>query len=143
MLWRHRVMVLNPRFGTLGMFVVPYFLFVELLAPVVEAAGLLVLGVALAVGAVDLRFAVLFFAVAYGYGFLLTLYATVLDEWTYRGYGGLRERLVLLGFALVEGFGYRQLTVVWRLRGLWSFARGNREWGQMARAGFKAEERSV
>ncbi len=142
-LWRHRVMVLNPRFGTLGMFVVPYFLFVELLAPLVEAAGLLVLGVALAVGAVDLRFAVLFFAVAYGYGFLLTLYATVLDEWTYRGYGGLRERLLLLAFALVEGFGYRQLTVVWRLRGLWSFARGNREWGQMARAGFKAEERSV
>jgi cellulose synthase/poly-beta-1,6-N-acetylglucosamine synthase-like glycosyltransferase len=139
-LWRHRVMVLNPRFGVLGMFVVPYFLFIELLAPVVEAAGLLLLVLALVVGAVDAQFAVLFLAVAYGYGFLLTLYATVLDEWTYRGYGGLRERLVLLGFGLVEGLGYRQLTVIWRLRGLWSFMRGNREWGQMARAGFKPEQ---
>jgi cellulose synthase/poly-beta-1,6-N-acetylglucosamine synthase-like glycosyltransferase len=139
-LWRHRVMVLNPRFGVLGMFVLPYFLFVELLAPVLEAAGLVLLALAFAVGAVNIEFAILFLAVAYGFGFLLTLYATVLDEWTYRGYGGLRERFVLLGFALLEGVGYRQLTVIWRLRGLWRFVRGNREWGQMARAGFKPGE---
>ena len=33
-------------------------------------------------------------------------------------------------------FGYRQLALTWRLRGLLSFLRGNRAWGEMRRQGF-------
>src|SRR5580765_5366333 len=38
-LWRHRRMMFNPRYGTLGLVGFPYFFFVELLGPVVEAFG--------------------------------------------------------------------------------------------------------
>ena len=37
----------------------------------------------------------------------------------YRSYGSGRDTLVLLGWAFLEPLGYRQLTVAWRLRGLW------------------------
>ena len=139
-LWRHRRVLLNPRYGSLGLLAFPYFLVVELLAPVVETLGLLGLGAGLAIGAVNLDFAVLFLLVAYGLGLVMTVLTVALEEWGYRGYGGLRERLVLLAFALLEPLGYRQLTAVWRIRGLVKYARGRTDWGVMTRAGFAAVE---
>ena len=44
--------------------------------------------------------------------------------------------------ALLEGLGYRQMTAVWRLRGLIGFARGRREWGVMTRSGFTSDGES-
>jgi len=133
---RHSGVALRPRYGSLGWVAYPYFLFVELLGPVVEALGLVGLGFALGTGAVDPSFAVLFFLVAYGLGLLMTVLTIALDEFTYRSYGGGRDTLVLLGWAFLEPLGYRQLTVAWRLRGLWRYARGRTDWGVMTRAGF-------
>jgi hypothetical protein len=68
------------------------------------------------------------------------LFAIGLDEWTYRSYGGLGDRLLLFGWALVEGIGYRQLTVLWRVNGLWNALRGRSEWGVMPRSGFRGSD---
>src|SRR5437868_12934146 len=51
-LWRHRRMLFNPRYGVTGLFVYPYYAFVELLAPVIAAVGLVSLVLALAPGGV-------------------------------------------------------------------------------------------
>ncbi|HEY8581725.1 MAG TPA: glycosyltransferase [Capillimicrobium sp.] len=138
-LWRHRRVLLNPRYGTLGLVAAPYFFFVELLAPVIELLGIVGLAVGLALGAVDPQFALLLFLVAYGLGLVMTLATIGLDECSYRGYGGLRQRLRLVGWALVEPFGYRQLTAVWRVQGLVRYLRGNTDWGVMTRSGFAVE----
>jgi hypothetical protein len=37
---------------------------------------------------------------------------------------------------IAENFGYRQLTVVWRLRAFIDHARGVRSWGAMQRVGW-------
>jgi cellulose synthase/poly-beta-1,6-N-acetylglucosamine synthase-like glycosyltransferase len=138
-LWRHRHVLLRPRYGNLGLFAFPYFLFVELLAPAVEVVGLLVLTVGIASGTLVWPFAALFFLFAYGLGLVMTIFTLVLDEWSYRGYGGVRERLVLLGFAFLEPLGYRQATTVWRLRGIVKYMRGRTDWGVMTRAGFAGD----
>jgi cellulose synthase/poly-beta-1,6-N-acetylglucosamine synthase-like glycosyltransferase len=135
-LWRHRGLLLSPRYGALGLVVFPYFVFVELLAPVVEALGLIGLAIGFVVGIVDLPFAAWFFLVAYGYGVILSVATLVLDELSYRKYRRLRDHFALLGFALLENFGYRQLTVLWRLRGLVGFLRRRSNWGEMERRGF-------
>ncbi len=133
---RYRRLLLNPRFGALGLVVTPYFLMVELLAPVVELVGLVGLVVALAVGAVDGSFALLFFLVGYGYGVLLSCLAVLLDEVCFGRYLRIRDRLVLLCWAALENVGYRQLTSYWRLRGMWKYLRGSTEWGATVRSGF-------
>jgi cellulose synthase/poly-beta-1,6-N-acetylglucosamine synthase-like glycosyltransferase len=138
-LWRHRGVFLRPRYGNLGLVAFPYFVVVELLAPVVETLGLVVLIAGLATGALDWPFAALFFLVAYGLGLVMTIFTLVIDEWSYRGYGGMRERLVLLGFAFLEPLGYRQATTVWRLRGIVKYMRGRTDWGVMTRAGFAGD----
>jgi len=135
-LWRHRRLFLNPRYKALGLVVYPYFLFFELLAPVIEAVGLVVLVLALIVGSVDLSFAALFFLVAYGYGLCLTILTLVLEEMSFHRYETISDRLVLMGWGVAENFGYRQLTVIWRLRGLVKFLGKRKEWGVMDRKGF-------
>jgi cellulose synthase/poly-beta-1,6-N-acetylglucosamine synthase-like glycosyltransferase len=135
-MWRHRRLCFNPRYGLLGLLVYPFYLLGELLAPVVEATGLIGMAIGLALGVVNTPFAVLFFLVAYGYGLVLTLVTLVLEELNFHRYERMRDRLLLLVWALVEPLGYRQLTVAWRLRGLLSFLRGRTDWGAMERRGF-------
>jgi len=139
-LWRYRDVPLRPRYGTLGLVAFPYFILVELLAPLIEVVGLLGLGAALAVGAVDGSFALLFFLVAYGFGILLSLLTLVLDELSFQRYERIRDRLVLVPWAVLESLGYRQLTAYWRLRGLVKFLRGCTDWGVMTRTGFAPQE---
>ena len=135
-LLRHRRVVGNPRYKALGLVVTPYFFGVELLAPIVEAAGLIALVIGLALGAIDLGFALLFFLCAYGLAMVLTVATLALEEITYRRYRRMSDRLVLLGWAFLEPLGYRQLTVVWRLRGIARYLRGTTDWGVMTRKGF-------
>jgi cellulose synthase/poly-beta-1,6-N-acetylglucosamine synthase-like glycosyltransferase len=139
-LWRHRRLFLNPRYGAMGLVGYPYFVLVELIAPVVEALGLCGALVGLLLGTFNGSFALLFFLCAYGYGLVLTAYTLVLEEMNFHRYEGKRDRLWLLLWALLENFGYRQLTVVWRLRGFYKFWRGRMEWGVMERRGFAHAE---
>lgn len=138
-LWRHRRMCFNPRYGVVGLWCYPYFIFVELLAPVVEVLGWIGLVLGVVAGLINPPFALLFFAVAYGIGMVLSVYALLLEEWSFSRYTRVSDRLRLLGFLLLESFGYRQLTVIWRLRGLWKYLRGRTDWGRMERRGFAAK----
>ena len=139
-LWTHRDMLFNPRYGRVGMVSFPFFVFGELLAPVVELFGYVTLALGLAFGLIDFQFAALFFAVAVGYGTLLSVWALVLEELSFRRYRRARDVAALLGYAIVESFGYRQMTVWFRLRAFWRYARGVRSWGTMRREGFATVE---
>ncbi len=135
-LWRHRRLLANPRYGALGLVVMPYFLLIELLAPVVETLGLLAAVLGLATGTLDVTFGALFLSVAYGYGLLLNVATLVLQEVGDRRYRDPADHLLLVAWAVLENVGYRQLTLVWRLRGIVRYLRRRRDWGQMSRRGF-------
>jgi cellulose synthase/poly-beta-1,6-N-acetylglucosamine synthase-like glycosyltransferase len=135
-MWRYRRLLWNPRYGAMGLVVYPYFFCMELLAPLVECVGLLGLVAGLLLGMFNVPFALLFFLMAYGLGMVLNTLTVVLEEFSFHRYEGLRDRLLLLLWALLENFGYRQLTVFWRLRGLVKFLRGRMEWGAMEHRGF-------
>ncbi|SDP81141.1 glycosyltransferase family 2 protein [Lentzea jiangxiensis] len=140
-LWKHRRMIGNPAYGAVGTLALPFYVLFELLAPVVELFGLVALVVGLLLGAVDWAFAVLFFLVALGYGVALSLVALVVEEYSFHRYRGWRDLAVALVVAVVENIGYRQLTAVWRLRGLVDALRGGKaEWGRMTRVGFASAE---
>jgi len=135
-LWRHRRMLLNPRYGVTGLVVFPYYTFVELLAPLIEAIGLISLAIGLIFHVVDWNFAALFYLTAYGLGTALTAFTLILEDLSFHRYETFRDRALLFWWALMENLGYRQLTVYWRLRGLWKFMRGRKDWGVMDRKGF-------
>ena len=136
-LWRNRSMMLNPRYGRIGMLTLPYYLVFELLAPVVELVGVGAAIVGFAVGAVSTQFAVLFVAVALAYAILLSIASLALEEFSFHRYHRWRDLGLAVASSFIENLGYRQLTAVWRLQGLWAEIKGaHLEWGTMSRQGF-------
>ncbi|MDH3227189.1 MAG: glycosyltransferase family 2 protein, partial [Thermoleophilia bacterium] len=135
-LTRHRGMVFNPRYGVVGMVAMPAQVAFELIGPVIEALGYLALALSIVLGVTNTAFVVAFLALAVFLGSALSVVAVGLEELTFRRYERRRDPAILLGLALVESFGYRQLTTAWRIGGLWSAVRKKAGWGAIARQGF-------
>jgi cellulose synthase/poly-beta-1,6-N-acetylglucosamine synthase-like glycosyltransferase len=136
-LWRHRKMFFNPKFGMVGMLGYPYFVFFEVLGPIVELLGYTMTILGLLLGLVRRDTAILFFTVSLLFGLLLSIASLLLEEFTLRKYPSARDLRILLITAVVESLGFRQLTAVWRLQGLIDEMRGKTGWGKMERRGFK------
>jgi cellulose synthase/poly-beta-1,6-N-acetylglucosamine synthase-like glycosyltransferase len=135
-MWQYKGMLFNPRYGRVGLIAMPFFTFGEMLAPLVEVLGYVVTIAGLAHGAIDTSFALLFLLVAWGYGMLLSIWAVVLDEVSFRRYGRFGDLVRLLVYATFETFGYRQRTVWWRLKAFVNVWKRRQVWGEMARKGF-------
>jgi len=130
-------MIGNPRYGRIGLLALPYHLVFELFAPFVEVLALALLPLGLLVGAIDLDFAWRFALAAYGFGFLVSLSALLLEELTFHRYARWRDLARGVAAALVENVGYRQVLAVFQVRGAWQAWRGTKaSWGTMTRTGF-------
>jgi cellulose synthase/poly-beta-1,6-N-acetylglucosamine synthase-like glycosyltransferase len=139
-MWQYRGMLFNPRYRRVGFVTMPFFFFGEMLAPLVEAVGLVLTLAGLALGIINIPFALLFFLVTWGYGMMLSLWAVALEEASFRRYGAAGDLSRLLRYASVENFGYRQATVWWRLRAFWGVFRRGHTWGEMVRRGFRESD---
>jgi cellulose synthase/poly-beta-1,6-N-acetylglucosamine synthase-like glycosyltransferase len=135
-LTRHMPMLLNPRFGRIGLLAFPYFFFLEMLGPVIEAVGYVAFVVTLLLGLASIPYVVAFLAVAVALGVALSIAAVGLEELTFRRYPRFRDLLALFWLAVAENFGFRQMSAFWRIRGMVSKLRGIRAWGVMERKGF-------
>jgi cellulose synthase/poly-beta-1,6-N-acetylglucosamine synthase-like glycosyltransferase len=134
-LWKHRRMWFNPKYGRVGLFSMPYFIFFEALAPLIEVTGYAVFVWSLWSGSINSTFAILFIYVALLLGVLNSVVSVVLQEISGHRYQGLKALSILLLTAVIENFGYRQMTVWWRLMGTIDWIRGKDGWGHMTRKG--------
>jgi cellulose synthase/poly-beta-1,6-N-acetylglucosamine synthase-like glycosyltransferase len=136
-LWIHRWMIGNPRYGRIGLGAMPYFLVFEMLGAVVEVFGLAVVAIGVALGVVAVEFALLLAAVAVGYGLLLSLLAITVEEFSYRRYRSWRDLGLALLASVVENLGYRQLHAWWRVQGIVGAMRDRPSpWEVVPRTGF-------
>ena len=74
---------------------------------------------------------------AFAFGIALSFAAVGLEELSFRRYPRLGDLARLLGVAVTENVGYRQLSTYWRIRGMVSKLRGAKAWGAMERKGFQ------
>jgi hypothetical protein len=86
-------------------------------------------------GMLDLSIAWTFFVLAIMYTILVSAIAILLEDMAFRRYPSVRDIGRLLAGAVLENFGYRQLTVWWRVRAFWEYFRGDLSWGAMERRG--------
>ncbi|HXL07019.1 MAG TPA: glycosyltransferase [Gemmatimonadales bacterium] len=136
-MWQYRGMLFNPRYGRVGLIAVPFYTFGEMLAPLVEVFGYVIIVAGLIAGVVNVSFALLFILVAWGYGMLLSLWAVVLEEVSFHRYRRLGDLVRLVLFATLENFGYHQCAVWWRLRAFFTRRGRKHVWGEMTRRGFE------
>ncbi len=76
---------------------------------------------------------VILLALAFGVGLINSLVALLLDE-SYGYFNSPADTLRLIVMILIENFGMRQITVVWRIRAIIG-GKATRTWGNMERKG--------
>ena len=133
---RYRRMMFNPRYGIMGMLVLPYFLIFETMGPFIETLGYISVPLAWALGLLNTKFFLLFFVLAVAFGVFLSVAAILLEEISYRRYPSWGDLWKLLFCGVFENFGFRQTLAVFKIQAFWEYLRGLRRWGKLERVGF-------
>ncbi len=151
----HRAMLWRTKYGRIGWFALPAFWLFEYYGPLVEIAGylcllfLVIMQWVLGYSLVNNPYLWAFLVASLGYGILVNILAVLVGAWGFRygvadrlqrhllPFSRRREVLILLAYAVLENFGYRQLTLYWRVRGLWDAWRGKTGWEKFARVDFR------
>lgn len=132
----HSSMIGNPRYGSLGMVGMLYYFLFELLGPFIEVQGLLFVGIAAFAHILNLTVALLLFATTILMGTVVSMLAVLISEFDQELYPD-RDIVRLLGMAVVENFGFRQLISLWRVEAYFTAMRKDKGWGSQVRTGFK------
>lgn len=96
----------------------PLMLLFELLGPPLEVLGYLAMTLLWLAGMISLQVFGTFMLAAIGLGIALSVSGVAVEEILFHRHPRLAEQLKLAAVAVLENFGYRQLTALWRTLGL-------------------------
>ncbi len=119
--WFHRVMFMNPRYGKYGLFVFPFLVFAEILEPIMEVLGYIYLGIGLWYGLFHLTSILLVVLIIWAFTFVNSIFCLLIEEITFNKYPTFRSIALLFFYSFIENFGYRQMTLFWRIHGFIGF----------------------
>lgn len=133
---RHADMLFKPRYGRVAGLGMTNILVTDVLGPVLEILGYLLIPVLCLMGVLSTSYLLAFLAVSIGFGVVISVASLAMEEAQLRRVASVRDLLVLLAASILENVGYRQLNNIWRLQGTWQFLTGSTSWGAMTRRGF-------
>lgn len=135
-LQRHRGMIGNPRYGRIGLLAMPQIVIEDILGPPAELLGYLVLPAAALLGLLDPLMAIAFFFVSVVFGCALSVGTLALEEQQLRRTPNAKDLMRIGIAAVLENFGYRQINLWYRLKGIRRFIRKDSTWASVPRVGF-------
>lgn len=131
-IWHYRRMVFNPRYGSVGLVGVPYYILVEVLAPIFGVLAMLVIPVSWWAGLLDLQVCLLTVAaIAFANGVYTSL-AVLLYDLDSRSYV-FRDLVLLMLLGVLDLFMYRPILIYAQAKGLVEFLRGEKQWNKFDR----------
>jgi len=146
LMWQHRKLLFNPRYGRLGMITVPYNFVFELMAPVIEALGIIYYIIIIILNAINWEYAVMLLVFVYTYAIMISTLSILWDQITHHTYKSWKEILILCATAFIEMVVYHPLIVFYSIKGYYNFVANRKHtWGNMQRQGFgrQAQSRTV
>jgi cellulose synthase/poly-beta-1,6-N-acetylglucosamine synthase-like glycosyltransferase len=126
--FKHKGMLLNPRYGRAGIVGMGHVFLVDVLGPPLEVLGYFVIPLAWLMGVVSWEFFAAYLAVTAIFGVFLSVASLALEEMELRRFPRARDLVLLTLVAVAENFGYRQLCNLWRIGGWWQFLRKATHW---------------
>jgi cellulose synthase/poly-beta-1,6-N-acetylglucosamine synthase-like glycosyltransferase len=142
-LWQHKSLIFNPRYGRLGLFAIPYNVFIEMISPLIEFSGYIIVPLSYFLGMIDYDFFMLFLLLAVGYGVFLSTTGVFLEELTYRRYPKWSDLFIMLLYGALENFGYRQINSFWRFTAFFQFLFGQGRWEYVRKRGEREPAETV
>ncbi len=132
----HRKMLFNPKYGTIGLIAMPYFFIIEMVAPLLELQVYLSIIMGLIMGIFNGVYILLLLIITTLYGIILSMISLFVQE-KYSESLSIKDTFILIFYAIIENFGWRQFMNIYRSWGYFSSLRGKHKWGKMTRVGFK------
>jgi cellulose synthase/poly-beta-1,6-N-acetylglucosamine synthase-like glycosyltransferase len=140
--FKHRKMLMNPRYGRIGTVGMPFSLLIDVIGPLVEVLGYVLVPLLWFSGMLNPDFALAFVALTFFFGIFVSAGALILEEVALMRIPRAKDLLKLMVIILIENFGYRQLNNIWRAQGWWEFMRKKKGWGEMTRSGLGRQEKA-
>lgn len=113
----------------LGWVAFPHLVFIEAIAPIIEFAGLICIGLGVYLGILSIYALIIYGLFAYSLAGFYAWYAIYINDSFFRNYESLIEVLKFGLVGLIEPLGYRQRDAWWRLVGWFQWVRGSeRKW---------------
>ena len=131
----HIKTLFNPRYKRMGLIGMPYFFLFEMIGPLIEVQGYMMVVLAFLLGILSLEIALLLFLSSVMLGVLVSIISLIIGE-TESNYYNYKDIMRLLGVALIENFGPRQLFSFWRVAGFFNMFSKRHSWGEQKRKGF-------
>ncbi|NWF75585.1 MAG: glycosyltransferase [Nitrospirae bacterium] len=131
----HKGIIFNPRYGSLGLLIFPYYLFFEMMGPIVELVGYIVVPLSFIFGIINIDYFILFLILAIFYGVFLSTIGIFLEEITYKRYPKWSDLFKLLLFGILENFGYRQINSFWRFQAIFRYIFRIKKWEYVEKKG--------
>jgi len=137
-LWSNRDMLFRRRYGRIGSLALPYLWLFELLAPIIEIGGIATIVLAASLGVLSRGFFLQFLLFGYAFATVISIGSVLQEEITYKRYNDWQDVVRLVSYCFLEHFPYRQLHMIWRLKGLWQYLRGDNVWVPVKRKGLES-----
>lgn len=117
----HAALIGRPRYGVAGLLALPYFLLFELLSPIVEIAGWLIILFCWPFRLIESPDALMFLIVSAGLAATAAAAGVFIDDAYSQYYPRFRQVLAVAGYSLLEQFGYHQMMLYYRARAFYRF----------------------
>lgn len=131
----HKKMLFNPCYGRTGLFALPYFFIFEIIGPMIEFQGYLMVIIAAVMGLLNGELALLLFVSAILMGVFISVSALLIAEKDLK-YFSLGDIFLLIFYAFIENFGPRQSFSLWRVGGYINMLKNPNGWEKAERKGF-------
>ena len=135
----HKKILFNRRYGRMGLISMPYFFIFEFVGPLFEIQGYSIVLLAAIMGVLDPLIALLLFIASVMLGTLVSLSSLAISMKQFPYYK-FKEMGILVFYAIIENFGFRQLISLWRVVGYINSLKKPKGWGKMVRKGFALDK---
>jgi cellulose synthase/poly-beta-1,6-N-acetylglucosamine synthase-like glycosyltransferase len=128
-------LLFHPRGGAAGWLAFPFMAVFEWLGPLLQIGGLVFMAFGFFGGIISAAAFWAFLLAEIALGLTLSMSALMLEEMSFHIYKRPGELVALTLAAILDNFGYRQITTLWQVEGLLQWARRTRgRWGEMTRS---------
>ncbi len=132
----HKKMLFNRKYKVLGMLSMPYWIFFEWLAPLIEFAGILYVLLMIIFSNIDPIVYFIFFFTVYSLAVLFSITALFFEEYSFQQYKKPKYIIKLIATILVEPLIFHPFVMFAAVKGNVDLIRGKKNWGEMNRTGF-------
>ena len=99
----------------------PYYVLCEMISPLIEFFGIILIPLAWYFGFIPMEYMVLFFTAIFGFRILTSIGSIAVEEFTNASHLGFKGILFLSVLSVIENLFYRQMNTLFRLTGIFSY----------------------